>query len=86
MAEAVGITKTFRLDSPVAGGRMAGADELCRPIRGYRLLMCAMFPGLAPLGYVTIAPFGAKNGNPSFRPTSHHRERTPPLMLSFVEV
>ena len=60
---------------------MAGASELCRPIRGCGVLMLAMFPGLAPLGYVTTAPFGAKNGKSSYRPTSHHREPSPPLML-----
>ena len=46
---------------------MAGAGELCRPIRGCGLLVLAMFPGLTPLGYGTTAPFGAKNGNPSYR-------------------
>ena len=66
-----GIAERFGLSSPVAGGRIDGADELCRPIRGCGVLMLAMFPGLTPLGYVTTAPFGAKNGNPSFHPTHH---------------
>ena len=65
---------------------MAGAGELCRPIRGYGLFVLAMFPGLAPLGYGTTAPFGAKNEKSSYRPTSHHREPSPPLMLKPVEV
>ena len=59
------------MSSPVAGGRIAGAGELCRPIRGCGVLVCAMFPGLAPLGYGTTAPFGAKNGKSSFHPTHH---------------
>ena len=71
------IAERFGLSSPVAGGRIDGADELCRPIRGCGLLMCGMFPGLAPLGYVTTAPFGAKNGKPSFRPTYHCCELNP---------
>ena len=75
------IAERFGLSSPVAGGRIDGADELCRPIRGCGVLVLAMFPGLAPLGYGTTAPFGAKNGNPPYRPTCHHREPSPPLML-----
>ena len=63
-----GIAERFGLSSPVAGGRIDGADELCRPIRGCGVLVCAMFPGLAPLGYGTTAPFGAKNGKSLWRP------------------
>ena len=66
-----GSRKHFGLDSPVVGGRNADAGELCRPIRGCGVLVCAMFPGLALLGYGTTAPFGAQNGTSSFHPTHH---------------
>ena len=47
----------FGLDSPIVGGRMAGVGELCRPIRGYRLLLGAIVPRAYAAGLCDYRPF-----------------------------